>query len=129
MLARVGPAEPRQPAGMQAITAFAVEKQPVKDGEQPGAQRLRLALLATAAQSALDRGLHQVVGAARITGQPHGKAAQAGQQLAPLVFVQIVHAKGPERWGYQCMGQTPGTKIYSRRGNKFFPAPSYRQLP
>ncbi|MNJ61317.1 hypothetical protein D3C77_570990 [compost metagenome] len=80
---------------MQALAALTVEEQPIKDGEQPGPQRIGVALLVAPAQGSLDRGLHQVVGAARLAGQPHGKAAQAGKQLAPLVVVQIMHGKVP----------------------------------
>ncbi|MNG83307.1 hypothetical protein D3C79_420280 [compost metagenome] len=76
---------------MQSLAALTVEELSIKDGEQPGTQGIGVPLLVATAQGPLDRSLHQVVGAARLAGQPHGKAAQAGQQLAPLVVVQIMH--------------------------------------
>ncbi|MCY1435999.1 hypothetical protein D9M71_521130 [compost metagenome] len=74
--------EPGQPAGMATLAAFAVDKLPVEDREQPGPQAVLLALLAAAAQGTLDGGLDQVVSAARLAGQPEGEAAQALEHLA-----------------------------------------------
>ena len=86
---------------MQALAALGIEKQPIKNGKQPGAQRLGFALLVSAAQGAFDGGLDQIIGTAGLTSQPQGKAAQALQQLTPLLFVQIVH------------GQVPGAGVVS----------------
>ncbi|MNG13897.1 hypothetical protein D3C84_976120 [compost metagenome] len=80
-------AEPGQPARLTAFAAFTVDKLPVQDREQPGAQAGVFALLSAAAEGALEGGLDQVVGAAGLAGQPQGEAAQALEHLAQLLVV------------------------------------------
>ncbi|MNJ73846.1 hypothetical protein D3C77_706970 [compost metagenome] len=72
---------------MATLAAFAIDKLPVKDGEQPGAQTVLLALLAAPAQGTLDGGLHQVVGATGVAGQPQGEAPQSLEHLAQLLVI------------------------------------------
>ena len=79
---------------MAALATLGVDEQPVQDREQPGAQAVCPGLLGTAAQGALDGGLHQVVGAAGVTGQPQGEPAQALEHVTQLGVVEVIHGNG-----------------------------------
>ncbi|MNT47741.1 hypothetical protein D3C72_1844820 [compost metagenome] len=67
---------------MTSLPAFAVDKLPVKDREQPGAQAVLFTLLQSTAEGALDRGLDQIVSATGLAGQAQGETAQALEHFA-----------------------------------------------
>jgi len=67
-----------------------IEKLPIQDRKQPGAQIAFGTFVAPTRQGALQARLHQVVGAAGIARQRQGKPSQSGNDFSQL-FVDIVH--------------------------------------
>ena len=79
----------KQP-GVTLRAALAVEKLPVKDREQPAAQRCILAAARPARQRALERRLDEIVGRMDVARQPQREAPQPGDEFAQCVVVEGV---------------------------------------